>query len=75
MLDKLLKTFPKSSELNKKIFILINKSNKLKEKGNKLTSGKESQKESRSKSQIKSDIKKIYQNQKKMFQKLKLIIR
>ena len=41
-----------------KIFILINKSNKLKEKGNKLTSGKESQKESRSKSQIKSDIKK-----------------
>jgi hypothetical protein len=44
--------------LNKKIIILINKNNKLKEKGNKLTSGKESQKESRSKSQIKSDIKK-----------------
>jgi len=58
LLDKLLKAFPKSSELNKKIIILINKSNKLKEKGNKLTSGKESQKESRSKSQIKSDIKK-----------------
>ena len=57
ILSKLLKTFPKSSDLNKKILNLINKAlknndaNKLKGKGKE--TDKDIQKESRSKSQIK----------------------
>ena len=57
ILSKLLKTFPKSSDLNKKILNLINKAlknndaNKLKGKGKE--NDKDIQKESRSKSQIK----------------------
>jgi len=68
ILNKLLKSFPKSSELNQKIQSLINKKNtntnkdknklKGKEKGNKLSLEKEVPKESRSKSQIKSKVKK-----------------
>jgi hypothetical protein len=65
ILSKLLKAFPKSNDLNKKILdLIINKKddkitkdkNKLKGKGssNKLSEEKEIQKESRSKSQIKS---------------------
>ena len=74
ILSKLLKAFPKSSELNQKIIILINKritknadstnknknkdNQKGKEKGNKLSLEKEIPKESRSKSQLKSGVKK-----------------
>ena len=75
ILSKLLKAFPKSSELNQKIIILINKkistntdstnknknkdNQKGKEKGNKLSLEKEIPKESRSKTQLKSGAKKI----------------
>ena len=65
ILNKLLKAFPKSSDLNKKILdLIINKKNdknnkdknklKGKESRNELSSGKENQKESRSKSQLKT---------------------
>ena len=71
ILSKLLKAFPKSSELNQKIIILINKkisksndknknkdNQKGKEKGGKLSLEKETAKESRSKSQMKQGVKK-----------------
>ena len=71
ILSKLLKAFPKSSELNQKIIILINKkisksndknknkdNQKGKEKGGKLSLEKETAKERRSKSQMKQVVKK-----------------